>query len=76
MEKLFRFVVISILCCFVSSANIDKVSNNKSDVTVTEKTTTKYYLIDNAISDCSNVKNIFETKNISDIIPDLPVDGE
>lgn len=77
MEKLFRFVVISILCCFVSSANIDKVSNNKSDVTVTEKTTTtKYYLIDNAISDCSNVKNIFETKNISDVIPDLPVDGK
>lgn len=76
MEMLFRIVVISILCCFVSSANIDKV-NNKSEVTVTEKTTTtKYNLIDNSISDCSHVKNIFETKNISDVIPDLPVNGE
>lgn len=77
MEKLLKFLVISILCCFVSSANIDKVNNNKSEITVTEKTTTttKYYLIDNTISDCSNVKNIFETKNISDVIPDLPVDG-
>lgn len=73
MGELIKFLVVSVMWCLVSSANLNHTTLQPS----TEKTTTsRFNLVENDISNCSSVKPIFEPKNITLIVPDRPVDGE
>uniref|UniRef100_A0A1B6DS00 Glypican n=1 Tax=Clastoptera arizonana TaxID=38151 RepID=A0A1B6DS00_9HEMI len=63
MEKLLNFVLVSVWCSLVSSADLHHSLQSR------------FNLVENNISNCSSVKPIFEPKNITTFVPDKPIDG-